>query len=64
MYLLVAEIDRSLAPGACSSQLHEMCIALEFHKGGEEDVQAFDQVVVHRNIHHSAHLKRKISEGR
>lgn len=62
--LFVAEISRShgTASPAPRPQLHEMRVALEFHEGGEEDVHALDDVVVHRNVHHSAHLR--FSAGR
>lgn len=61
--LLVFKIQRHPGPTtARSAYLHEMRVTLELHEGSEEDVQALDNVVVHRNIHHRAHLTRHAGE--
>lgn len=55
--LLVFEVQRTPHPTTTrSAQLHEVSVALELHEGGEEDVQALDDVVVDGNIHHRTNL--------
>ena len=57
-FLLVAEIDRRpTAAGTGRPKLHEVCVALELHVGGEEDVEALHDVVVNGNVHDGANLR-------